>query len=160
MGRPNQEFWESKDKFIEKWGSNLPLDLKPEYPYVPIIKNKPIKNVEVRGFGMLADWRWNSSGTSFVITETGVKVDSIVFDAKGIHIGNAPQKQIGGSIRLELFKDFYIKPQFNFFYKMYAQFDPNKLVLDNSTKKPKHFLKLYSDNYNTFLEFCKIFFMN
>jgi GT2 family glycosyltransferase len=45
VGRPNQEFWESKDKFIEKWGSNLPLDLKPEYPYVPIIKNKPIKNV-------------------------------------------------------------------------------------------------------------------
>ena len=96
---------------------------------------KPIKNVEVRGFGMLADWRWNSSGTSFVISETGVKVDSTVFDAKGIHIGNAPQKQIGGSVRLELFKDFYIKPQFTFFDKMYAQFDPNKLVLDNSTKK-------------------------
>ena len=45
VGRPNQEFWESKEKFIEKWGSNLPLDLKPEYPYVPIIKTKPIKNV-------------------------------------------------------------------------------------------------------------------
>ena len=30
VGQPNQEFYESKDKFLEKWGSKLPLDLKPE----------------------------------------------------------------------------------------------------------------------------------
>jgi GT2 family glycosyltransferase len=45
VGRPNQEFWQSKEKFLDKWGSNLPLDLKPDYPYVPLIKSKPIKNV-------------------------------------------------------------------------------------------------------------------
>jgi GT2 family glycosyltransferase len=45
VGQPNQEFWESKEKFVEKWGSNLPLDLKPKLPYVPTIKVKPIKNI-------------------------------------------------------------------------------------------------------------------
>ena len=45
VGQPNQEFWESKEKFVEKWGNNLPLDLKPEIPYVPTIKTKQIKNV-------------------------------------------------------------------------------------------------------------------
>ena len=45
VGRPNQEFWESKDKFVEKWGSELPLDLKPESVYVPVIKEKPLKNI-------------------------------------------------------------------------------------------------------------------
>ena len=45
VGQPNKEFWESKEKFIEKWGSNLPLDLRPELPYVPAIKVKPIKNI-------------------------------------------------------------------------------------------------------------------
>lgn len=45
VGQPNQEFWESKEKFTEKWGSNLPLDLKPNSPYAPIIKVKPIKNI-------------------------------------------------------------------------------------------------------------------
>jgi GT2 family glycosyltransferase len=45
VGRPNQEFWESKDKFVEKWGSELPLDLKPESVYVPKIKEKPLKNI-------------------------------------------------------------------------------------------------------------------
>jgi GT2 family glycosyltransferase len=45
VGRPNQEFYESKDKFIEKWGDKLPLDLKPTEVYVPIIKEEPLKNI-------------------------------------------------------------------------------------------------------------------
>jgi GT2 family glycosyltransferase len=45
VGRPNDEFWQSKDKFIEKWGTELPLDLKPQQIYVPDIKEKPIKNI-------------------------------------------------------------------------------------------------------------------
>jgi len=45
VGQPNQEFWESKEKFIEKWGHYLPLDLKPNNVYVPKVKEKPIKNV-------------------------------------------------------------------------------------------------------------------
>ena len=43
VGKPNDEFWESKDKFVEKWGSELPLDLKPESVYVPEIKEKTFK---------------------------------------------------------------------------------------------------------------------
>ena len=45
VGQPNQEFWESKEKFVEKWGDKLPLDLKPSEVYVPIIKEKPLKNI-------------------------------------------------------------------------------------------------------------------
>ena len=45
IGRPNQEFYETKEKFVEKWKHVLPLDLKPEQIYVPEIKEKPIKNI-------------------------------------------------------------------------------------------------------------------
>jgi GT2 family glycosyltransferase len=45
VGRPNQEFFETKDKFLEKWKHVLPLDLKPEKIYIPEIKEKPIKNI-------------------------------------------------------------------------------------------------------------------
>ena len=45
VGQPNEEFWESKDKFVEKWEKQLPLDLKPQQVYVPEIKEKPIKNI-------------------------------------------------------------------------------------------------------------------
>ena len=45
IGRPNQEFYETKERFVEKWKHVLPLDLKPEKIYVPEIKEKPIKNI-------------------------------------------------------------------------------------------------------------------
>lgn len=45
VGRPNQEFFETKDKFVEKWKHVLPLDLKPEKIHIPEIKEKPIKNI-------------------------------------------------------------------------------------------------------------------
>jgi GT2 family glycosyltransferase len=43
IGQPNQEFWESKVKFVEKWGKKLPLDLKPSFVYAPEIKRKHFK---------------------------------------------------------------------------------------------------------------------
>jgi len=45
IGQPNQEFWESREKFVEKWGSKLPLDLKPSFIYTPIIKRKEFKKL-------------------------------------------------------------------------------------------------------------------
>ena len=45
VGQPNQEFYESKEKFLTKWGNKLPLDLKPQQIYVSEIKEKPLKNV-------------------------------------------------------------------------------------------------------------------
>jgi len=43
VGQPNQEFFESKEKFLEKYKSNLPLDLKPEKVFVGNIDEKPMK---------------------------------------------------------------------------------------------------------------------
>lgn len=43
VGRPNEEFYESKEKFLDKWKQHLPLDLKPTEPYAPEIKRKTFK---------------------------------------------------------------------------------------------------------------------
>jgi GT2 family glycosyltransferase len=45
VGQPNQEFFESKIKFLEKYTSVLPLDLKPTKVFVEKINEKPIKNI-------------------------------------------------------------------------------------------------------------------
>ena len=45
VGQPNEEFFESKEKFLEKYRSVLPLDLKPEKIYIEQIKEKPLKNI-------------------------------------------------------------------------------------------------------------------
>ena len=43
IGQPNQEFWESKEKFLNKYKTILPLDLKPEKIYVNEFKFKENK---------------------------------------------------------------------------------------------------------------------
>ena len=45
VGKPNMEFYNSKDMFIKKWGNKLPLDLKPLEVHIPIIKEKQLKNI-------------------------------------------------------------------------------------------------------------------
>jgi GT2 family glycosyltransferase len=45
VGRPNEEFFQSKDKFLEKYGSNLPIDLKPEKVFVSVIKENLSKKI-------------------------------------------------------------------------------------------------------------------
>ncbi len=139
--------------YITKWG-NKPLDFgiskaDPNNPQNTLYYNIPgvdaiLKGLEldfsikvtqflkIEGFGMLADWRWNSGGTAYVFTESGTLADSVLFNAKGVHIGNSPQQQIGGSLRFE-HKGFYLKPQYTYFNKMYAQFDPTAFEYVNKT---------------------------
>jgi len=42
VGQPNEEFFQSKDKFLEKYLDKLPLDLPPKSVYVEKINRKPI----------------------------------------------------------------------------------------------------------------------
>lgn len=91
-----------------------------------------LKWLSVNGFGMLADWKWVSTGTAYVFSDGGSLISTIDFDATNLHIANSPQQQIGGSFRLEPFKGFYIKPQYTYFNKMYAQFDPTKFSVKTS----------------------------
>lgn len=96
---------------------------------------KPVKFLDFKVFGTLADWKWNSGGITSVYNDVGTLVEKVDFDAKGVHVGNAPQRQLGASVRYEIRKGFYIKPQFTYFDKMYAQFDPTKLVYDEKNNK-------------------------
>jgi GT2 family glycosyltransferase len=43
IGKPNDEFYKSKDVFLEKYKTFLPLELKPNTVYIPEIKEKSIK---------------------------------------------------------------------------------------------------------------------
>jgi GT2 family glycosyltransferase len=45
VGRPNDEFFQSKELFVKKYKDNLPIDLPPQKIFIPQIKEKPIKNI-------------------------------------------------------------------------------------------------------------------
>lgn len=45
VGEPNEEFYKSKDSFLQKYGQYLPLDLLPNLPYYLTTKPKSFKNI-------------------------------------------------------------------------------------------------------------------
>ncbi len=85
---------------------------------------KPLHNLDFQGIMSLGDWRWNSSDSARVYDDNQNLIKTVAFNAKGIHVGNSAQTQIGANIRWEPIKGFYIKPQITFFDRYYAEFDP------------------------------------
>lgn len=47
IGKPNEEFFKTKDLFIKKYKEKLPLEIKPQNLYVTNINEKPLKNEKV-----------------------------------------------------------------------------------------------------------------
>ncbi len=102
---------------------------------------KPIQKVTVGGIVSIADWRWTSNGRSTVTDANGNFVESVSFTAKNMHVGNAPQSQFGLNVRYEPFKNFYVKAQWTYFARIYAQFDPTTMNTTDPTQT----------NYNLYL---------
>lgn len=46
VGQPNKEFFESKEKFLDKFKNHLPLDLKPSFVYAETIKKIEFKKIK------------------------------------------------------------------------------------------------------------------
>jgi len=67
------------------------------------------------------NWIWNSSKTVIIPQFDSLHIS---FDAKGVHVGDAAQTAIAGSIRYEPFKNFYVKMQCQYFDRYYSNFDP------------------------------------
>jgi iron complex outermembrane receptor protein len=90
------------------------------------------------GMASVGDWRWNKVANAFLLDQAGNVIDSVTFDARGIRVGDAAQSTFSTSIRYEPIKRFYIKPQFNFFSRNYANFNPStySLYLGNGIPNP------------------------
>ncbi len=91
---------------------------------------KPFSNLAIEGLVSIGDWTWQSGQTVEGVLPNGTEY-SYEFDAKGVHVGDAAQLQIGGQIRYEPFKDFYVKIKTTFFDNNYANFQPENLQGDD-----------------------------
>ena len=86
------------------------------------------KKINVEGVFTLADWKTISGSKVYIVDDNGVQVDSVDFSAKNVHVGDAAQLQIGGSVRYEIIKDLYVKLRYTYFGRNFANFDPLALV--------------------------------
>lgn len=91
---------------------------------------KIIKNLDFEGVVSLGDWKTTSGSTADITDENGAIVETIDFSAKDVHVGDAAQTQVAGSLRYTLLKNLYIKPRFTYFAKNYSNFDPKTLTDD------------------------------
>ncbi|MFC2129210.1 TonB-dependent receptor [Bacteroidota bacterium] len=95
---------------------------------------KIMHNLEFQGTVSLGDWIWDSyiTGLQYYLDEGNYPAVNKVldFDARGIHVGDAAQTQLGSNIRYEPFKGFYINVRQTYFGKYYSQFTPEATTDD------------------------------
>ena len=134
--------------YLTKW-NNRPLDATPTYtdpktqdtyPYnvngidafhkgIEIEFGwKPIPSLQWDQVLAWGDWRWTSGGTAIIYSPAGDSITSLVFNAKGVHVGDAAQFQFMEGLRWEIIKYLYVSGSMTLFAKNYSQMDPASLT--------------------------------
>ncbi len=89
---------------------------------------KPIPSVQWDQVLSWGDWKWTSGGTAYVYDPSGNLQDSLTFNAKGVHVGDAAQFQFMESVRWEIIKYLYVSGSFTLFGKNYSTMEPTSLT--------------------------------
>lgn len=87
------------------------------------------KKLSIEAMVSIGDWRWNKVATAVANADDGTPVDTVQFDPRGVRVGDAAQHTFSASIRYTPIKNLYIKPQFNWFARNYANFTPDALQI-------------------------------
>jgi outer membrane receptor for Fe3+-dicitrate len=87
--------------------------------------------IHVEGMVNIADWTWTSIASATIVDDNGDVIDERRFDPSGVKVGDAAQNTFAASVRYMPIKRLYIKPQFMYFGKNYANFSPDALVITN-----------------------------
>lgn len=91
---------------------------------------KGIKNLDVEGLASIGDWTVQSAGqVNLYDPNTDALFKTLDFSAKGVHVGDAAQIQLGGSLRYEIIKNLYIKARYTYFTKNYSKYNLTDLQL-------------------------------
>ena len=108
---------------------------------------KPMQGLTIEGLASFGDWIWNSAA------ETTLPNGEIyAFDAKGVHVGDAAQTQLGAMVRYAPVKGLYFKIRGTYFGRNFANFNPEDLRGANggreSWQMPSYFLTDFHSGYN------------
>lgn len=100
---------------------------------------------DIEGLVSYGDWRWKGKAIAYFYAD-GVDgpTDSVSVDVDGVHIGDAAQFQVAGSIKIKPTKGVYLKAQITYFDNNYSNFSPLDLQESNggreSWKIPAYYL--------------------
>ena len=80
------------------------------------------RELTLEGMVSLGDWRWNSA------EEIEVFGDTVRFDARGVHVGDAAQSTYAISLRWAFVKNGYLTVRYTYFDRYFTDFDPSSLA--------------------------------
>ncbi len=81
--------------------------------------------IRVDAFASVGDWRWKNDVTATIYDPVTMSpVGNVNVYADGLHVGDAPQTQIGASLRLGLTPGLDIRADWSWNDRFWADFDP------------------------------------
>jgi len=82
--------------------------------------------LDASAFATFASWKWASGGDAIIYdTFSGEALKSYSIYCDGLHVGDAPQTQIGASFDAKSQKGFYANLSWRLNARMYADFEPS-----------------------------------
>ena len=102
------------------------------------------KKIGIEGLLSLGDWTWTSGGEAIILDNSNnspsyelgnTDFDTLVYNANGVHVGDAAQTQYGLSLRYEPTFNSYIKLRGTYFSDYYSDFDASTLNGENSGRE-------------------------
>jgi hypothetical protein len=102
--------------------------------------------ITIEGLASFGDWIWTSSDTILIFDDNGNPVLSnpgnpnsaqynVVYDAKGVHVSDAAQTQLGAMLRYEWKNGAYVKSRYTWFDRYFAAMNPFELNGENAARE-------------------------
>jgi iron complex outermembrane receptor protein len=95
---------------------------------------KPSNKLDIQGLASFGDWKWDKiiEGLQFYTYDGNDPINKVInFDARGIHVGDAAQTQLGTSVRYEPIKGMYLNGRYTYFAKYFSNFSPESTTDEN-----------------------------
>lgn len=90
--------------------------------------------LKAKAYAMTASWKWRSSGNALIYDSySGETLKEYTIHCDGLHVGDAPQTQLGALLDAKLIKGFYAHLGWQYNARMYADFEPSTRTTDDAT---------------------------
>ncbi|MGM9803066.1 MAG: TonB-dependent receptor [Muribaculaceae bacterium] len=88
--------------------------------------------LRLSAYAMMASWKWRNSGRAIIYDSyNGDTLNEFTIQCDGLHVGDAPQTQLGAEAQLTLPAGFYLNASWQMNARMYADFEPSSRTADN-----------------------------
>lgn len=92
------------------------------------VSYRPIPQLKASGYFSIGDWRWLNDVSFSYYDETGKHVGDYKAYTKDMHVGNAPQTSAALGLTYNLFDNFNIGADANYYGRLYADFRPDERI--------------------------------